>query len=257
MERSSARYATIRGVDPELTSLDLYLPRAGPSGPLVLYAHGGGWKEGDRSKVGGIPDTLGENGFALASANYRLAPEAEFPAHVEDLASAVAWIHDNPPSSKRGEGLYLMGTSAGAHLVSLLATCPSYLNCHGLSPGILTGAIALDTRAFDIPHLMANLPRGGGRLYRDVFGDDPARWSAASPINYVDRKVAIPRFMIAYTLTDPLRRMESRRFAARLRQEGFLAQLVPLAKRKHARIVPGFGSKDDPVSEAVLAFLRA
>src|SRR5262245_6421633 len=67
----------------ERHKLDLYLPEKadGPL-PVIVWVHGGGWRQGD--KRGGPALPFAARGFAVASINYRLSPHAPFPAQIED-----------------------------------------------------------------------------------------------------------------------------------------------------------------------------
>lgn len=104
--------------------LDIYLPAnaKGPV-PLIIWIHGGGWKNG--SKENCLPLRLGftERGYAVASIYYRLTGIAPFPAQIKDCKSAVRWLRAH--ADKYGlnpERFGAWGSSAGGHLVSLLGT---------------------------------------------------------------------------------------------------------------------------------------
>lgn len=71
----------------------------------------------------------------------------------------------------------LMGHSAGAHLVSLLAADPTLATRQGAQPWL--GTVSLDSAAYDIPRIMAAKHY---RFYDKAFGSDPAYWQAASPL---------------------------------------------------------------------------
>ena len=69
---------------------------AGPSrsAPLVVFVHGGGWKRGDKRMMDGS-DKLEHwraNGYAVASVNYRLVPEATVEQQAADVAAATAYL---------------------------------------------------------------------------------------------------------------------------------------------------------------------
>lgn len=108
------------GTDP-LQRLDLYLPPH--SGPLslVVLVHGGGFALCDKRDWHLYPGFYAlREGFALASVNYRLAPAARFPAPVEDLKAAIAFLRERAEEyGLRREDVFLYGTSAGGNLVSL------------------------------------------------------------------------------------------------------------------------------------------
>ncbi len=82
-----------------------------------MWIHGGGLTEGSRS----IPAKLKNQGFAVATIDYRLSPGAKSPAYVEDAAAAVAWIFNN--IEKYGgspDRIFLTGHSAGGYLAMML-----------------------------------------------------------------------------------------------------------------------------------------
>lgn len=102
--------------------LDLYLPdRATPSPvPLVLFVHGGGWRNGSKETMRGQGFT--DSGFAVASLNYRLTGTAPWPAQIHDCKAAVRWLRAH--SREYGwhpDRIGAWGTSAGGHLVAMLA----------------------------------------------------------------------------------------------------------------------------------------
>ncbi len=105
--------------------LDLYLPeRAQDEGaPVVLWVHGGGWKNGSKEKPKAA--WLAEEGYAVVSINYRLTDVAQWPAQIDDCREAVRWARRN--ASVFGFDLDRIGTwgsSAGGHLVALMGTLP-------------------------------------------------------------------------------------------------------------------------------------
>ena len=105
--------------------LDLYLPeRAQDEGaPVVVWVHGGGWKNGSKEKPKAA--WLAEEGYAVVSINYRLTDLAQWPAQIDDCREAVRWARRN--ASVFGFDLDRIGTwgsSAGGHLVALMGTLP-------------------------------------------------------------------------------------------------------------------------------------
>ena len=78
-------YRTVPGVDPNLTSVDVYTPLAADGGgctdrPLVVWVHGGGWAGGDKSEFmdDKVPLFNGA-GFVFASVNYRITEHLADP----------------------------------------------------------------------------------------------------------------------------------------------------------------------------------
>lgn len=251
-------YAEVPGVDPSLTSMDVYHDGSHSSRPIIIHVHGGGWKEGDKAGSRTRARAFLRAGFVFISANYRLHPQAWFPAHVEDLAAATAFARDTADSIGGDPSrIFVLGTSAGAHITSLLATDGRFMKSVGMSPADLSGVISIDTRAYDIPLLMEMLPRGGGRLYRDVFGSNRRFWAKASPVSHIRPEAGIPPFFIAYSGGDPNREQQSRRFAQRLGAAGVRAWLVPATDKSHIGICQDISKDGDPVTLGILEFLSS
>ena len=103
--------------------LDIYHPKKTKDAPVMVYIHGGGWRRGDKDRVGEKAVFFNSKGWVFISANYRLLPEGRHPNNVDDVAKAIAWTHDN--IKKYGgdpEEIFIMGHSAGAHLAALVVT---------------------------------------------------------------------------------------------------------------------------------------
>ncbi len=102
----------------------VYLPRQGPR-PLgcLVWIHGGGYVLGsaDADELQ-VKTIVSQVGCALVSVDYRLAPEAPFPAPVEDCYAALAWV--NQHASELGvdpHRIAIGGASAGGGLAAALA----------------------------------------------------------------------------------------------------------------------------------------
>jgi acetyl esterase/lipase len=69
------------------------------------------------------------------------------PHQVSDIAQAVQWVRDqlprHVPAAHTADGVVLAGHSAGAHLVSLLHTDPTYLTAVGVSPAYVRGVVSV------------------------------------------------------------------------------------------------------------------
>jgi acetyl esterase len=90
--------------------------------PTIVFVHGGGFSGGDKK---GYPkplfELLTQAGFSWFSVNYRLSPKFVFPAHTDDVESAVAFLQVHAQKYKiDSKRMVLMGPSAGGHLVSFV-----------------------------------------------------------------------------------------------------------------------------------------
>jgi acetyl esterase/lipase len=106
--------------------LDLYRP-TGAKGPLpvIVFLHGGGWSGGTRTTGPDFTRFFAQDGFAMASIEYRLAPSVTFPSNVEDVKTAVRWLRANAERlGLDADRVGLWGTSAGGHLAAVAALSP-------------------------------------------------------------------------------------------------------------------------------------
>ncbi|WP_345801352.1 alpha/beta hydrolase [Microbacterium sp. AZCO] len=94
--------------------------------PVVVFLHGGGFLRGSRKVfTPGIPasdsfDRIVAAGFAVASCEYRLSGEARFPAQLDDVDAAIAWLHAHAEEyGMDASRLVIWGVSAGGTLAAL------------------------------------------------------------------------------------------------------------------------------------------
>jgi acetyl esterase len=104
----------------------LYRPEPSDEIPgLLVYFHGGGWVIGDLQSHDNVCHALCVgSGHAVLSVDYRLAPEAPFPAGLDDCIEATTWAHAHAQELRIDpDRIAVGGDSAGANLAAAL--------CHG------------------------------------------------------------------------------------------------------------------------------
>ncbi|MBX9678595.1 MAG: alpha/beta hydrolase [Gemmataceae bacterium] len=142
-------YVEGKSADPVRHRLDLYFPKRPSEAPrpVIMLVHGGGWVRGDNRCCGlysSVGEYLASQGFVVALPNYRLSPEVKHPEHVKDVAQAFAWLRDHAHEYGGDAGaVFLVGHSAGGHLVSLLTTDPRYLEAVGRKTSDIRGVVSL------------------------------------------------------------------------------------------------------------------
>ncbi len=108
----------------ERCKLDLYYPAGKNDYPTVVWFHGGGLQNGNKS----IPEKLKEQGIAVIAVNYRLNPKVSCPGYIEDAAAAVSWTFNNIRKYGGSEDkIIVSGHSAGGYLTSMIGLDKSYL----------------------------------------------------------------------------------------------------------------------------------
>lgn len=115
----------VRYGDREL-QLDLYIPKkladAGFTNttPGVVLVHCGGWQAGYRTHLTPMAIELAKAGYVAATITYRLAPEAQYPAAVNDVKAAIRWLRSNAADYGVDPArIAVGGSSAGGQIASL------------------------------------------------------------------------------------------------------------------------------------------
>lgn len=212
------------GKDPA-QKIDIYRPAIAKGAPILLIVHGGGWRNGDKGNARVVDNKVNHwipKGFIVVSVGYRMLPQAGPLAQADDVAAALAFVQAQA-SAWGGDRkrIVLIGHSAGAHLVALLAAAPEIASKQGAGPWL--GTIALDSAAYDIVQIME---RAHFALYDEAFGTDRDLWRTASPTL---RLKAAPKPMLLVCST---KRADAcppaEQFAAKVRSLGGRASVVPV-----------------------------
>ncbi|MDF3031474.1 MAG: putative lipase/esterase [Moraxellaceae bacterium] len=205
---------------------DLFVPKDKKKGPypVVVLVHGGAWNKGDKKTMNKAGRALAEKGYAAFAVNYRLAPQHQYPAQLDDMLQALRWLKQNAPHyGLDANRVALWGYSAGGHLASLVGVQPITTDIPPIRVVIAGGAPA-DLRTSDAPSVRAFL--GGTRQ------DKAAVYSDASPITHVQS--GLPAFFLYHGGRDELvEPSQSERFAAALKEEGVPVQFVKIDGKDH------------------------
>lgn len=135
--------------------LDFYYPANDSGFTTVIWFHGGGLTGGKKF----IPDKLKGKGIAVVAVNYRLSPQAQNPAWLEDAAAAIAWtfrnISDYGGSDKR---IVVAGHSAGAYLALMTGLDKKWLGMHGIDANRIAAIVPFSGHT--ITHMTVRKERG-------------------------------------------------------------------------------------------------
>jgi len=195
--------------------LDLYVPKERePNGPraLIVWVHGGAWLGGSKERPPALQFL--EQGYAVASVNYRLSQHALFPAQIEDCKAAIRWLHANAgPYGYDPNRIGVWGASAGGHLVALLGTTGGVKEFDvGPNRGVSSRVRAVCdffgptdfTKMSSFPSTMnhdaADAPES--KLIGGPIQENKDKVQRANPITYVTKDD--PPFLIVHGDSDPL-----------------------------------------------------
>jgi acetyl esterase/lipase len=244
------------GID-ENQKLDVYQPAVVQDAPILLMVHGGGWKRGDKAASGVVNNKVSHYlplGYIVVSTNYRLYPAVDPVTEAGDVASALAYVQAHAAEwGGSAANIVLMGHSAGAHLVSLLAADPTIAADAGAAPW--RGTVALDSAAFNVVTIMSgqHLP-----LYDPIFGTDTQLWRDSSPALRLSAAPE-PMFLVCdsgrATSCDQARAFAAEVAAQYGKSAGEAIQVYPVDLR-HGEINSELGTAI-PLTAAVDAFLTS
>lgn len=194
---------------------DVYRPEGAELLPAVIMIHGGGWNSGDKTLQRPMAQRLAARGYVAIPIEYRLIPEALYPAGLHDVKTAIRWVRSHADSlGVDPDRIAVWGCSAGAQLATLAGVTNGSARHEGSGPWADTSSdvqaiVNLDGIAtFVSPENIADsndyfIKRGTlhvnatwlGGLY--LYSTD--NWNEASAINWVTDRSA-PACFINSTL---------------------------------------------------------
>jgi acetyl esterase/lipase len=103
----------------------LFKPRGPGPFPLVVELHGGAWCRGDRTNDVAINEPLAKSGVVVAAVDFRMPPQAPYPASLTDVSYAIRWAKTRAGDlGSRPDMVGALGVSSGAHQAMLLGMRP-------------------------------------------------------------------------------------------------------------------------------------
>src|SRR5581483_8445190 len=126
--------------------LDAFLCNSAKATPVVIYIHGGGWRQGDKRPnektfrveseiLGALKTAMQSAGVAVVSINYRLSDVAAYTAQVDDVTRAVQFVrHQASKWRLDARRVAVFGASAGAHLALWIGLHPDRANPKSSDP---------------------------------------------------------------------------------------------------------------------------
>jgi acetyl esterase/lipase len=212
--------------------LDIVLPDApGDGRPILLQIHGGGWMIGDKREQGGpLMGHLASRGWVCFAINYRLSPQAKFPAHIVDVKRAIRWIREHAHEYGADPNfICVTGGSAGGHLTALTALSQ---NDPAYQPGFETvdTSVSAAVPFYGVYDFLDRAKIRGRQSMVDILSryvfqcrpeDNPELWENACPITRVSADA--PPFLVVQGTHDTLVFVEEAREFVRALREKSLA----------------------------------
>lgn len=199
--------------------LDLFLPTrpANARLPVIVFIHGGAWRQGDKRVGRKLLQPFVESGaYAGASVNYRLSQMAPWPAQIHDVKAAIRWLRAHADRyGLDSQKIGVWGTSAGGHLAAMLGVSgdlktlegqegthldqPSEVTCvaNYFGPSAL---LTMDDHPGAMVHNAPDSPES--QLIGGPIQENKERSQEASPVTHVTRADA--PFLHVHGDKDPL-----------------------------------------------------
>lgn len=233
--------------------LDLYLPRIKLSEklPLIVWIHGGAWKQGDKRDSPCME--LANHGFAAAAINYRFSTTDHFPAQIHDCKAAIRWLRAHADEYMYDANrIGVWGASAGGHLVAMLGTTGGDKTFEGnLGNPTQSSAVQAvadwcgptDLTTFNqqvtLPRFRQSEPE---RFINELLGGTPEELPQlaheASPIFYISKDD--PPFLVVHSIEDPVVPFEqSNEFVKKLEADGVKVKFIKVNSNNHMPMTDG------------------
>ena len=117
-------------VDERELGLDLYMPNGVDNPALLVWVHGGRWLGTTKEFV--FTGALVDEGFAMASIDFRQADDARFPAQVHDIKAAIRFLRANAETfGYDATRIGIHGRSSGGHLAALVGVTNGHRQLEG------------------------------------------------------------------------------------------------------------------------------
>ncbi|MAX24086.1 MAG: lipase [Phycisphaeraceae bacterium] len=214
--------------------------------PVFVYFHGGGLEGGGRGEGDPFVERMIAEGFGVVTAEYRVSPQAKYPAYNEDAAAAVAWTIENI-AEYGGDPtrLFVTGHSAGGYLTAITCLDDRHLSKFGHHITEITGSIP--TSGQMLTHFTIRKDKGIP-IERPTIDED-------APLFYA-HDVKMPMFLLVGGDDMAARVEENALMAAVCKKHEFDIEILVVPGRDHGTIKDRYADPDDPAAAGILAFVR-
>jgi acetyl esterase/lipase len=220
--KADIQYGTGDGVP---LTLDLYSSESTKgAAPGLLLFYGGGWRQGRKDQLRIYAQYFAQHGYVVATPQYRLKKEGQWPNSVQDTKCAVRWMRAH--AAENGvdpERIGVMGNSAGAYLSLMVGYTPGVeeFEGNGGCPD-QSSAVQAVVDIYGPTDFTEPIRRDSGLVVGYMNGSydqNPSRYEKASPIRYVTEKCP-PTCVIHGTVDHLVPVTQSDRLVEKLKEKG-------------------------------------
>jgi acetyl esterase/lipase len=246
----------------------VYQPQGVGPFPTLLDLHGGAWNSKDRGANEPMDRAVASSGVLVVAIDLTLAPEAPYPASVQDGNYGVRWLKSRAAEwNGEAAALGVLGSSSGGHVAELLAMRPRDAR-YGAIPlaggGHVDAAVAYVATRSPISDTYARYQQAEKMKRESMMQNNKTYfqpWDAifeANPQQILDRReaAALPPLLIMQgALDDNVLPAIQERFAASYRAAGGDCELHVFEGCEHEWVAKP-GPQTDRAHETVKAFIQ-
>lgn len=173
--------------------LDAFLNQTSHSLPAVILIHGGGWKSGSKELMASLANNIAAKGYQCFTIEYRLSPEAKFPAAVFDIKEGVKFVKQQAETfSVDPSKVAVLGCSAGGQLAALVGAINDKLefedHTFSINQSDEVQAIVDIDGVLAFKHPLSEEGKVAGEWLGGTYDEIAEVWEKASALNHIDEK---------------------------------------------------------------------
>lgn len=179
--------------------LDLFRPKKAGKYPALVLIFGGGWRSGSKEAQIPMAQQIAAKGYVTAAIEYRLSPEALYPAAVYDIKAAIRYLRTNAGKYDiNPDKIAISGSSAGGQLAALVGMTNRVKKFEGnkgnknVSSSVqaiidMDGILDFRTPEESAGDNQPDKRSAGAYWFGKTFKEAPDLWIEASPIEYAGK----------------------------------------------------------------------
>jgi acetyl esterase/lipase len=227
--------------------------------PMLVWFHGGAWKQGRKENSEGQARYISNRGYVVINANFRMRPEVTMKEMIEDAMGAVIWAKDHTGNFKGDcERLAVGGHSSGGQLAATVGVAsgepffePTYQSPSGNDCGVK--CLVPVSGVFDFRPMIKT---HGKKWLPDIFGASPAKapdlYEKSSPASYL--RSDLPPQLVVCGGKENLQ-IGSREWADNVRRAGSDVELYVQAGQRHSWLLKYWKPATKQTYDRIIQFL--
>jgi acetyl esterase/lipase len=238
--------------------LDVYYPEiSGQPKDVLVFIHGGSWKSGKKETYWWLGRNFAHKNVVEININYSLSPDYQYKQMATDAAAALKWVKNN--AARYGgnpDRIFVMGHSAGGHLMALINSDPEFFKQQGIDNPI-RGVILNDGFGLDMHEYLLQAQKNEQTAgFLKIFSNDEETWKLGSPLTYFDN-IKNPYLILVGERTYPAIQIQSKRLYNMLLAKKQAVTFRQLAGKKHVGMISQMVLGSNELYATILDFMSA